>query len=166
MTLLSEPDSMLAKMFSGELPPGAKDEQGAYMVDGTPEYFKPILNCLRRRELLIDPNISKDGVLAEARFFGIQGLVNQMEKIAEDASRIALEEKEMKLRKLAEEKEMKLQKLAEEKSQQDLLLLKERLICLDLLRKHMESKKGMCWDSGYYKSLFDNLEKRVRNMKL
>ena len=104
------------------------------MVDGTPEYFKLILNYLRRRELLINPNIFKDGVLAEARFL-IQGLVNQMEKIAEDASRIALEEKEMKLRKLAEEKEMKLQKLAGEKSQHELLLLKERLICLDLLRK-------------------------------
>ena len=43
MTLMSEPDSMLAKMFSGELPPGAKDEQGAYMVDGTPEYFKLVM---------------------------------------------------------------------------------------------------------------------------
>ena len=147
MTLLSEPDSMLAKMFSGELPPGAKDEQGAYMVDGNPEYFKPILNYLRRRELLIDPNISNDGVLAEARFFGIQGLVDQMEKIAEDASRIALEEKEMKLRKLAEEKEMKLQKLAEEKSQHDLLLLKERLICLDLLRKDANAKTLRYQDS-------------------
>ena len=95
-TLLSEPDSMLAKMFSGELAPGAKDEQGAYMIDRTPDYFKPILNYLRTRELVIDPKISKDGVLAEARYFGIQGLVDQIEKIA-------LEEKEMRLRKLAEE---------------------------------------------------------------
>ena len=102
-TLLSEPDSMLAKMFSGELAPGAKDEQGAYMIDRTPDYFKPILNYLRTRELVIDPKISKDGVLAEARYFGIQGLVDQIEKIAEDATRIALEEKEMRLRKLAEE---------------------------------------------------------------
>ena len=78
-TLLSEPDSMLAKMFSGELAPGAKDEQGAYMIDRTPDYFKPILNYLRTRELVIDPKISKDGVLAEARYFGIQGLVDQIE---------------------------------------------------------------------------------------
>ena len=138
MTLLSEPDSMLAKMFSGELPPGAKDEQGAYMVDGTPEYFKPILNYLRRRELLIDPNISKDGVLAEARFFGIQGLVDQMEKIAEDASRIALEEKEMKL-------------------------LKESLISFDLLRKYKdEYNYGPLSNPG----LRQKLEKRIRDAKL
>ena len=143
MTLLSEPDSMLAKMFSGELPPGAKDEQGAYMVDGTPEYFKPILNYLRRRELVIDPNISKDGVLAEARFFGIQGLVDQMEKVAEDASRIALEEKEMKL-----------QKLAGEKSQHDLLLLKESLICLDLLKNQI---KDVCGTRDFER----NLEMRI-----
>ena len=138
MTLLSEPDSMLAKMFSGELPPGAKDEQGAYMVDGTPEYFKPILNYLRRRELLIDPNISNDGVLAEARFFGIQGLVDQMEKIAEDASRIALEEKEMKL-------------------------LKESLISFDLLRKYKdECNYGPLSNPG----LRQKLEKRIRDAKL
>ena len=143
MTLLSEPDSMLAKMFSGELPPGAKDEQGAYMVDGTPEYFKPILNYLRRRELVIDPNISKDGVLAEARFFGIQGLVDQMEKVAEDASRIALEEKETKL-----------QKLAGEKSQHDLLLLKESLICLDLLKNQI---KDVCGTRDFER----NLEMRI-----
>ena len=87
MTLMSEPDSMLAKMFSGELPPGSKDDQGAYMIDGTPKYFEPILNYLRRRELIIDPNISKNGVLAEARFFGIQSLVDQIEKIP-DAKRV------------------------------------------------------------------------------
>ena len=147
MTLLSEPDSMLAKMFSGELPPGAKDEQGAYMVDGTPEYFKPILNCLRRRELLIDPNISKDGVLAEARFFGIQGLVNQMEKIAEDASRIALEEKEMKLRKLAEEK-----------TEHNLHLLKESLTCMDLIKKQ-NSDGVSIYDWNFREKISDLLNK-------
>ena len=80
-TLESEPDSMLAKMFSGEFTPGAKDEQGAYMIDGTPEYFKPILNYLRTKELIMDQNISKNGVLAEARYFGIQGLVDQIEEM-------------------------------------------------------------------------------------
>ena len=83
LTLLSEPDSMLAKMFSGELDPGAKDDQGAYMIDGTPMYFEPILHYLRRRKLVINPNISKDGVLDEARYFGIQSLVDQIEKIPE-----------------------------------------------------------------------------------
>ena len=98
LTLLSEPDSMLAKMFSGELAPGAKDEHGAYMIDGTPEYFKPILNYLRRRELVIDPMISKDGVLAEARYFGIQSLVDQIEKIPGAKVEHKLEEKFQKLK--------------------------------------------------------------------
>ena len=83
LTLLSEPDSMLAKMFSGEFAPGAKDDQGAYMIDGNPKYFEPILDYLRRRELVINPNISKDGVLVEAQYFGIQSLVDQIEKIPE-----------------------------------------------------------------------------------
>merc|ERR1712062_608256 len=67
-------------MFSGELAPGAKDDQGAYMIDGNPKYFEPILDYLQRRELVINPNISKDGVLDEARYFGIQSLVDQIEK--------------------------------------------------------------------------------------
>ena len=99
LTLLSEPDSMLATMFSGELPPGSKDDQGAYMIDRTPEYFKPILNYLRTRELIIDPNISKDGVLAEARFFGIQSLVDQFEKIPVAKVEHNLEQKFQNLKK-------------------------------------------------------------------
>ena len=85
-TLLSEPNSMLANMFSGEFSPGAKDELGAYMIDRTPEYFKPILNYLRTKELIMDQNISKNGVLAEARYFGIQGLVDQIEEMGKKES--------------------------------------------------------------------------------
>ena len=72
---------MLANMFSGELVPGIQDEQGAYMLDRTPKYFEPILNYLRTKELVIDPNVSMDGVLGEARYFGIQSLVDQIEKL-------------------------------------------------------------------------------------
>ena len=72
---------MLANMFSGELVPGIQDEQGAYLLDRTPKYFEPILNYLRTKELVIDPNVSMDGVLGEARYFGIQRLVDQIEKL-------------------------------------------------------------------------------------
>ena len=72
---------MLANMFSGELVPGIQDEQGAYMLDRTPKYFEPILNYLRTKELVIDPNVSMDGVLGEARYFGIQSIVDQIEKL-------------------------------------------------------------------------------------
>ena len=80
-TLQSEPDSMLAKMFSGELVPGIQDEQGAYRLDRSPKYFEPILNYLRTRELVIDPNVSMEGVLADAWFFGIQSLVDHIKKV-------------------------------------------------------------------------------------
>ena len=89
-TLQNEPDSMLANMFSGELVPGIQDEQGAYMLDRTPKYFEPILNYLRTKELVIDPNVSMDGVLGEARYFGIQSIVDQIEKLklAEEQKKI------------------------------------------------------------------------------
>ena len=74
---------MLAKMFSGRLNPGTQDEQGAYMLDRNPKYFEPILDYLRTRELIVDPNVSMDGILAEARFFGIQSLMDQIEKANE-----------------------------------------------------------------------------------
>ena len=76
-TLLKAPDSMLFKLFAGESMPSAKDEQGAFLIDRTPEYFKPILNYLRTGELVIDSGVNVKGVLAEARFFGIQSLIDQ-----------------------------------------------------------------------------------------
>ena len=85
---------MLARKFSGMLAPFAKDEHEAYMIDGSPEYFKPILNYLRRGVLVIDPMISKEGLLAEAQYYGIKGLVDLIEKKSEDAARIAWEEKQ------------------------------------------------------------------------
>ena len=72
---------MLAKMFSGEFAPGTKDEQGAYLLDQNPKYFEPILDYLRTRKLINDPNVSMDGVLAVAEFFGIHSLVDQIEEL-------------------------------------------------------------------------------------
>jgi len=57
-TLLKAPDSMLFKLFAGESMPSAKDEQGAFLIDRTPEYFKPILNYLRTGELVIDSGVN------------------------------------------------------------------------------------------------------------
>ena len=92
-TLQSEPDSMLAKMFSGEFAPGTKDEQGAYLLDQNPKYFEPILDYLRTRELINDPNVSMDGVLAVARFFGIQSLVDQIEELKQADEKFEKEKK-------------------------------------------------------------------------
>ena len=79
-TLLKAPDSMLFKLFAGESMPSAKDEQGAFLIDRTPEYFKPILNYLRTGELVIDSGANVKGILAEAKFFGIQSLIDQYEE--------------------------------------------------------------------------------------
>ena len=75
---------MLARMFSGELVPGTKDANGAFMIDRFPKYFEPILNYLRTGELNIDPNVNKENVIAEAKYFGIQSLVDKFEENEKD----------------------------------------------------------------------------------
>lgn len=75
-----ESGSMLARMFSQEnLVPGDVDENGAYLLDRSPKYFEPLINYLRYGQLVFDPNISVQGILEEARFFGIHSLIPQLE---------------------------------------------------------------------------------------
>ncbi|XP_020712987.1 BTB/POZ domain-containing protein KCTD9 isoform X2 [Ceratitis capitata] len=80
-TLVSkEPDSMLARMFSQDgMLPSEQDEQGAYLIDRSAHYFEPIINYLRHGQLIVDANVSLEGVLEEARFFGIYSLISQLE---------------------------------------------------------------------------------------
>lgn len=82
-TLVSkEPDSMLARMFSqeGAMMPSDQDETGAYLIDRSAHYFEPIINYLRHGQLIVDPNISLEGVLEEAKFYGLESLVSQLEE--------------------------------------------------------------------------------------
>ena len=77
------PESMLARMFSsdGDYPwSSSVDSTGAYLIDRSPLYFQPILNFLRYGELILDKNVNPKGVLEEAKFFGIQNLVEILEK--------------------------------------------------------------------------------------
>ena len=60
------------------------DSNGAYLVDRSPAYFEPILNYLRHGELVIDKNVNPQGVLEEARFFGIESLIHMLEVRIED----------------------------------------------------------------------------------
>ena len=46
-TLCRERDSMLAHMFSNDLPPGPQDKDGNFVIDRDGETFKYILNYLR-----------------------------------------------------------------------------------------------------------------------
>ena len=79
-TVLSkESGSELAKMFSDA---GKRqvlqDKDGFHRIDANPKYFGAILQYLRRGEVIIDPDVHPKGVLEEARYFGIQSMVDKM----------------------------------------------------------------------------------------
>lgn len=79
-TLTKEP-GMLTRMFSqdGAMDPSDKDDQGAYLIDRSPQYFEPIVNYLRSGQLIYDNNVNPQGILEEARFFGVESLIPQLE---------------------------------------------------------------------------------------
>ena len=61
------------------LRPSPRDAQGAYLIDRSPEYFEPILNYLRHGKLIINHNVNVQGVLEEAKFYGIVSLLPLLE---------------------------------------------------------------------------------------
>ena len=77
---------MLAKMFNGEMRPGDKDQDGAILVDRSPVYFHPILNYFRTGEVIIDPGISAEGVLEEAKYYGIKSLITKLQNYKSDSN--------------------------------------------------------------------------------
>lgn len=78
-----EPNSMLARMFGqdGMMTPSDKDASGAYLIDRSAQYFEPILNFLRHGQLIREDGISLYGILEEAKFFGIDGLIPHLEHL-------------------------------------------------------------------------------------
>lgn len=71
---------MLAHMFKDKDAWGNKqDHRGAFLIDRSPEYFEPILNYLRHGQLIVNDGINLLGVLEEARFFGIDSLIEHLE---------------------------------------------------------------------------------------
>lgn len=81
------PDSMLGRMFAAgpeSLPPGPTDASGAFLIDRSPEYFEPIIGYLRHGQLILNPGLNARGVLAEARFYGLQDLVLQLEQMVDE----------------------------------------------------------------------------------
>lgn len=61
------------------LRPSPRDSSGAYLIDRSPQYFEPILNYLRHGKLIIDHNVNVQGVLEEAKFYGIVSLLPMLE---------------------------------------------------------------------------------------
>ena len=52
----------------------------------SPKYFEPILNYLRTGNLIIDPNVSPEGVLEEARYYGIDSIIPKLESMTKTTS--------------------------------------------------------------------------------
>lgn len=81
-----EPNSMLARMFAETtggylMAPSNVDENGAYLIDRSPIYFEPILNFLRNGQLIFDTNVNPEGILEEAKFFGIDSVVSLLDQV-------------------------------------------------------------------------------------
>lgn len=82
----TEPTSMLARMFSEDnngysFTPSIIDKTGAFLIDRSPTYFEPILNYLRCGQLVFDKNVNPQGILEEAKFFGIESIIPELEQI-------------------------------------------------------------------------------------
>ena len=82
-TLLSDQNSMLAKMSSTETNgriPAIQDDSGAYFIDRCPKYFGIILNFLRGGVIEKGANVDLKFLRTEAEYFGIEGLVKVIDE--------------------------------------------------------------------------------------
>ena len=79
-TLQKFPESYLSQLFSGDIE-SPHFEDGEYFLDADGEIFKYILNFLRRGELMLPDGFKEYNLLAaEARFFQIQPLIQQLDE--------------------------------------------------------------------------------------
>eukprot|EP00088_Acartia_fossae_P049058 TRINITY_DN5378_c0_g1_i1.p1 TRINITY_DN5378_c0_g1~~TRINITY_DN5378_c0_g1_i1.p1 ORF type:complete len:204 (-),score=30.63 TRINITY_DN5378_c0_g1_i1:247-858(-) len=75
-TLCKDTKSFLYRLCQEDSDLGSeKDENGAYLIDRDPKYFAPVLNYLRHGKLIVDANLSEEGILEEADFYCITELV-------------------------------------------------------------------------------------------
>jgi len=75
-TLCKDPNSFLFRLCQEETELiSEKDETGSYLIDRDPHYFVPVLNFLRHGKLVLDKQMSEEGVLEEAEFYNISDLI-------------------------------------------------------------------------------------------
>lgn len=82
-TLSKDPKSFFHRLINQEDDGGLeshRDRDGAYLIDRDPSYFAPILNYLRHGRLVIDKHIQEEGVLEEAEFYNVTGLIDQVKE--------------------------------------------------------------------------------------
>ncbi|XP_049523113.1 BTB/POZ domain-containing protein KCTD9-like [Dermacentor silvarum] len=83
-----QPRQMLGCLYSQDVDGGLclkeKDRYGAYMLDRCPTYAAPILDYLQHGRLLLNDKISHLGVIEEAKFFGLDSLIPDIERMMKD----------------------------------------------------------------------------------
>ncbi|XP_071798810.1 uncharacterized protein [Asterias amurensis] len=90
-TLTCYPVSMLGRMFGGDLPTH-RDNNGHYIIDGDGPIFRHVLNFLRRASLCLPHDFKEwDLLSAEAEFFQIKELIDEVESLKEKRSKQEIE---------------------------------------------------------------------------
>ena len=87
-------DSFFGRMFSSDNCNNWTHklcDNNAILIDRSSRYFEVILDYMRNGKLIVDTNVSLEGVLEEARFFSIDGLIYLIEKEMSDQNLKSLE---------------------------------------------------------------------------
>jgi len=80
-TLCKDQKSFLCRLCQEDSDLGSeKDENGAFLIDRDPQYFGPVLNYLRHGKIVLDKNMSEEGVMEEAEFYNITELIRLLKE--------------------------------------------------------------------------------------
>ncbi|XP_071797021.1 BTB/POZ domain-containing protein KCTD5-like [Asterias amurensis] len=86
-TLCRDPKSFLCRLCQDDPVPDLSsdtDDTGAYLIDRDPTYFGPVLNYLRHGKLVLNKDLSEEGVLEEAEFYNITSLIKTVKERIRD----------------------------------------------------------------------------------